>query len=308
MMTLEQMARLRMEMKMRFCIRRFAYWAAFGAVVAAGVLGPSNAWAQTESSSSGTESTGEEPDPTEPEKPKDPPPAEKPKLAPTEPVAPPKPLFASDHDMWTGRMGISWFGISDIPLATGSPTGTADDPAVAPGAPTTVSTPAVGVRYWLNPRMGLDMGLGFMVAGGSARTTTQAVDKQRVFAFLLHGGLPLSLATGKHISIQLTPELNFGYAMSQVEPPQQTDPPPNASLSGLRLDVGARFGAEIHFGFIDVPELSLEGSIGAFLTYQSTTASVGEAYATQSNVLFTTASFDNPWEIFTSLVAARYYF
>lgn len=304
-MTIQLNAIQGMEIKMSLCTQRFAHRVGLGAVFTLCLLCTTELWAQTDTTSS--ESTPSDTEPTEPEKPKEPPPVQ-PKVAPPEPAVPPKNQFASDHDMWTGHMGISWFGVSDIPLATGSPAGTADDPVLVPGAPTTVSTPAIGMRYWLSPKLGLDAGLGFMVTGGSIRTTTSAADKQRVFAFLLHGGMPISLATGKHISIQLTPELNFGYATSSVEPPQSIDPPPNASLSGMRLDVGARFGAEIHFGFIDVPELALEGSIGAFLTYQSTSASVGEAKATQSNFLFTTASFDNPWEIFTSLIAARYYF
>lgn len=299
---------------MRLCTHRFAQQLALGAALSGLLLGTSELRAEpqndTTTSSTGeeTKSSDENGDTEEPKKAPEPPP--KPALPPPPPV-PPKPEFESDHDMWTGHMGISWFGVSDIPLATGSPAGDADDPVLVPGAPTSVSTPAIGMRYWLNSRMGLDAGLGFMVSGGSIRTTTSAADKQRIFAFLVHGGLPLSLATGKHISIQLIPELNFGFATSSIEPPQSVSdagPPPNAELSGLRLDVGARFGAEIHFGFIDVPQLSLEGSVGAFFTYQSTSASVGEAHASQSNVLVTTASFDNPWEIFTSLVAARYYF
>jgi len=250
---------------------------------------------------------GAEDDEDEDEKPK---PAEVAPTPPTTtaPVSAPKAAGGSDHSQMVGRMGIGWFGLSNVPIATGTPGGSADDPAINAGAPTTVATPAIGVRMWMNEKIGLDIGAGFSIATGSARTVTTGIDKATVFSFLAHGGLPVSLATGKHISLQLIPEMNIGFAVSSVEPAQQINPPPNASLTGVRLDLGARIGGEVHFGFMDIPELSLEGTVGAFLTYQATNASVGEVFATQHNLLVTTASYQNPWDIFTSSVRARYYF
>lgn len=120
--------------------------------------------------------------------------------------------------------------------------------------------------------------------------------------------MPVSFVSGKHISLQLIPEMNLGFAVSSVEPAQQALPPPNATLSGVRFDLGARIGGEVHFGFMDIPELSLEGSVGAFMTYQATKISVATAFASQTNFSVTTAAFQNPWDIFTSYVRARYYF
>lgn len=235
-----------------------------------------------------------------------------------EPVRPPPPTTAvaaptpartqSDHSMMIRRIGVSWFGVSSIPIATGSPAGSGDDPIAVGGAPSSVSTPAIGVRYWLNERIGIDFGGGFSLSSGEVRTVTSGNDKATVFSLLAHAGMPVSITSGRHISLQLIPEMNLGFAMSSVEPPQGTDPPPNANLSGVRFDVGARVGGEVHFGFMDIPELSIEGSVGAFLTYQATKVSVGEAYASQTNLLITTASYQNPWDIFTSYVRARYYF
>ena len=244
---------------------------------------------------------------------------EKEKPAETKPVAPPPPVAnatpaaskddpISDHLKMVGRMGVGWFGLSSIPIATGTPGGNFDQPSVNAGPSATVSTPAIGVRYWLNPKMGIDVGAGISLTAGGARNVTQGVDKATVFSGLLHGGLPVSFVTGKHISLQLIPEMNLGFAVSSVEPVQQANPPPNATLTGVRFDLGARIGGEVHFGFIDLPELSLEGSVGAFMTYQATKISVLTAFASQSNFLVTTASYQNPWDIFTSSVRARYYF
>ena len=82
--------------------------------------------------------------------------------------------------------------------------------------------------------------------------------------------------------------------------------------SGFQLDIGARAGAEIHFGFIDIPQLSLQASVGLLFTLQNAKTTVeapgGDTETTQSATLLRTASFDNPWNIFTSNVAALYYF
>lgn len=242
---------------------------------------------------------------------------DKAKPAETKPVAPPptpaatpaaKDDGSSDHMKVIGRMGVSWFGVTTIPIATGTPGGTFDLPSVNAGPSATVSTPAIGVRYWLNPKLGIDVGVGVSLTAGGARNVTQGVDKATVFSGLLHGGMPVSFVTGKHISLQLIPEMNVGFAVSSVEPVHQANPPPNATLTGVRFDLGARLGGEVHFGFIDIPELSLEGSVGAYMTYQATKISVLTAFASQSNFLVTTASYQNPWDIFTSYVRARYYF
>lgn len=225
------------------------------------------------------------------------------------PPPPPAADSRTDHDKVVGHVGVGWFGISEVPIATGAPGGTTDDPVAVPGPnPATVSVPALGLRYWLSKTVGLDVAVGMSIASGSISSTVSSEDKQSVFAMLLHAGLPLALANGKHISLQLTPEMNFGFATSSVEPGPSALPPPNASLTGTRFDIGARIGGEIQFGFMDIPELALEGSVGAYFTHQQTTVSVGEASYTDANVLFTTTSFDNPWEIFTGLLAARYYF
>jgi hypothetical protein len=59
---------------------------------------------------------------------------------------------------------------------------------------------------------------------------------------------------------------------------------------------------------MDIPELSLEATVGAKLGWASATHSVKDAESTNSGMVFATFQFNNPWDIFTSTVAARYYF
>lgn len=238
----------------------------------------------------------------------EPKPRPKPKLK-AEKVAKPD-SEKNDHERVVGHFGVSWFGVSSIPLGIGAPAGNSANPAIALGNPSyvTISAPAIGVRYWLNEGLGIDAGIGIGYSGGSVEDNNVRVGKLGAFGMLFHAGLPLSIVSGKHISLQITPEANFGFAHASVASNVVDHPPPDASLSGMRLDIGARVGGEVQFGFIGLPELALEGSLGAFFTYQRNGVSVGPASHSDVSYSLTTASFHNPWDFFASVVSARYYF
>jgi hypothetical protein len=226
--------------------------------------------------------------------------------------------------MWIGHLGIGWLGTRPVPI--GTTVGAGADPA-APAAPITqLNTPIIGVRYWLNQNIGIDGGLGFYMASGSNTTNVAGVetttDKVSQTSFLLHGGVPIALGLeGKHFSFQITPEFDLGFSTGSAKPaPVPGAPtPPATSLSGFMLQLGARAGAEVFFGFIGIPALSLEGSVGMYLATQSAKSSrdayvgVGgvavpaESYK-DSTLLIGTSAMNSPWQIFTSNVAARYYF
>ncbi len=213
-----------------------------------------------------------------------------------------------DHEAAVGKVGVGFFGTSAVPIASATPGGTGKIPAVNPGAPDSLTVPAIGIRYWFSSTMALDIGLGAWVSSGEDRSTTSASDDPTRSALLFHLGVPLSLASSKHLSLQLTPEVHFGYAWAAQEPAVQADPPPDASLSGYRFDLGARIGAEVHWGFAGLPELSLEGSVGLFLSAQGTDATVDTVHASEDNLVFATAEYGSPWDVFTQHVRARYYF
>lgn len=195
----------------------------------------------------------------------------------------------SDHDAVVGRLAIGYMGRSDLTILTGA-------------GPTAVPVPVIGVRYWLSDMLGIDAGLGFGIGSGSNKDAAgNSTDIPSSHAFMLHGGVPLSLASAGHFSFQVVPELNVGFAGASA-----TVAGVDTSTSVFHLDVGARAGAEIHFGFINVPQLSLQGGVGLRLNMDSTGADPGDAGTSRFNL--STNVGDNPWNIFTSNVAALYYF
>ena len=197
---------------------------------------------------------------------------------------------AADHASVVGHFGIGYMGRRTIVI----------DPDAAPG---TVDAPIIGGRYWLNPTIGIDAGLGLLLSTGSSKTAGVSTDTQGFTVFMLHGGVPLALAGSKHFSFQVVPELNFGLSSSQRGGG-------GADLSGFHLDIGARAGSEIQFGFIGIPELSLQAGVGLALAYDRVKASgvMGAPEHVVSRTTLGTGVGDNPWNIFTGNIAALYYF
>jgi hypothetical protein len=117
------------------------------------------------------------------------------------------------------------------------------------------------------------------------------------------------LASTDHFSFQIVPEINFGLASATLE----LDPTPDNEVSGFHFDIGARAGAEVHFGFIDIPQLSLQGGVGLSLMMQSVSASNPAQTdpaeeSKDSTTAFGTTVDGNPWDIFTGNISALYYF
>lgn len=209
----------------------------------------------------------------------------------------------SDHAAMSEHIGVGYLGKRSIPIAGANIAGGAVEAS-------SVSAPVIGVRYWLDPGMGIDAGIGFISTGGTdtAADGTET-DAPGATGFLLHAGVPLSLADDGHFSFQIIPELNVGFASSTIA--DGAGPGADVKLSGFGLDVGARAGAEIHFGFIGVPQLSLQGSVGVLFAMENRTAKAEtnpEVEIKSSRTSIGTTVGDNPWNIFTSNVAAMYYF
>lgn len=202
----------------------------------------------------------------------------------------------TDHSRFVGDFAIGFLGVQSIAIATDGVGGTAQ-----------VNAPVIGGRYWLDEGMGIDAGIGFVFASASATTeagdTTTDTDAPQPAAFILHGGVPFALADSQYFVFELIPELNVGFAGNTINDG-------DLKLRGFRLDIGARAGAEVHFGFIDIPQLSLQAGIGVNLAYQSTSATNEDADTSfsQSSTTFGTNVGNDPWDIFTSTISALYYF
>jgi hypothetical protein len=227
------------------------------------------------------------------------------------PAAPPEDQ-TSDHDKLAGHIGVGYFGISQIPYATGGGAGGTLGTA-------NVTAPVIGVRYWLNETLGIDVGAGLSLSTFSNSSTPAPnpapQNPPTVFAFALHGGVPIALASAKHFTFEIIPEATFGYATTNIN---NANPVPNTSIHGLRLDVGGRVGGEINFGFMGLPQLALQGTVGLFVRYQNVGFSQ-DAYTNMGNNIpatsgssgvFTlgTSVGSDPWAIFTDNISALYYF
>jgi hypothetical protein len=184
-----------------------------------------------------------------------------------------------------------------------------------------VTSPIIGIRYWLKRGIGIDAGIGIGYTNGGTTTvagnTTTSVSNPSAFGFALHGGVPFALAEGHHYVFEFVPESTLGFATGTVK--GQPGAPgvggaagtvagPDTSLNGVRFDIGARIGAELHFGFIGVPELALQASIGVYLHYAQFSASQGNNSISTNGVSLATTVSGDPWAIFADTISALYYF
>jgi hypothetical protein len=217
-----------------------------------------------------------------------------------------------DHERFVGHFAVGYFGISQIPIANPG-AGAATGGGLGGTTGSTVTAPLIGGRYWLKRNLGIDAAIGLGVASGSTTVvtgnTTTSVSNPSQFGFLIHGGVPIAFAEGHHYTFELVPEATLGFSSGTVK--AAADAPAGTadiSLSGFRLDMGARVGAEIHFGFIGVPELALQASVGLYLQLQSYKASQGNTSYSSSSTSFATSVSSDPWALFTDNISALYYF
>ncbi len=167
----------------------------------------------------------------------------------------------SDHQRVVGRVAVGFLGITGVPVhGFGQEAGTE-----------TVSAPTLGIRYWFNEGLGLDAGLGIGLdtAGGTATTPDTETDLPgtNLFAFALHLGLPISAWSTGHYNALLIPELGFGFATGSNDG-MVAGTADDISVSGLLFQVGLRAGAEFHLEVLDVPQATLQLTIGLGLALE----------------------------------------
>jgi hypothetical protein len=232
---------------------------------------------------------------------------------------------ASDHDQVVGRLAVTYFGLTNVGAGADGcaggcgafpGTGSNDSPYALVGF-----APVVGVRYWVNNFLGIDGGVGLSIVGGSTEAAApppppDPVDEDRdsFTAFVFHAGVPLALASADHFTFEIVPEANVAFA-SASQDPNTSDGAGDVSHNGFHFDVGARAGAEIHFGFIKIPQLALQASIGLRFdvdngsSEDTTPAGTDDDLEVDSSrTHFHTTVQGAPWAIFTNNIAALYYF
>jgi hypothetical protein len=103
----------------------------------------------------------------------------------------------------------------------------------------------------------------------------------------------------------VAPELDLTWANGTNEAPGVLPGVIKTDWSGFALDLGARAGVEVHLGFIGVPELALQGSLGASFRYAETTAKPPGGDVTDSGWRLGT---ERPRGLVVGNVAVIYYF
>jgi hypothetical protein len=193
-----------------------------------------------------------------------------------------------------GHFGVTYFGISQLPIADQT------------GGMQTIVAPVLGGRYWLNRSIGIEAGIGFALASGSATADGTSASLPGQFGLAIHAGVPVALAYGKHYTFEVIPDATIGFTSGSYSPgPGAAD----ISLSGFRFDLGARVGGEIDFGFMGIPELSLVATIGLYIEDKSWSATPsGKPSTGESQLTIATSVQNDPWAIFANNISAIYYF
>lgn len=237
-----------------------------------------------------------------------PPPAATPVADPNAPA----PVYGArfpdtDHALVVGRFGVGFFGIESVPVGgfDGANAIFEDE-----DGPLTVPAPTIGARYWLSETLGIEAALGLGISGGGtdieAAGMTTELNGPSYFALAVHGAVPLVFAASRHFTFEVIPELNFGFASGGID--DATAANNDVDFSGMLLEIGGRVGAEIHFGFIDIPELALQASVGLHLRVESRTVTVGNVDTSNGGTRFGTTVQGEPWDIFGGNLTAIYYF
>lgn len=207
---------------------------------------------------------------------------------------------ASDHDSVVHRIGFGWYGTRNVPMPSD-------------GGSDGIPTPLVGIRYWVNSLVGLDFAAGTMLTSGETKSkangATSSTYDTTASSLMLHAGVPLSFFHSEHHSIELIPQFEFGYAEGTMKPPS----PNTANVlkrtgTGLLVQGGVAVGAEVHFGFMGLPHLALDASLGVFFSHEYSKGEVGTASQEHTRFLLSTSNVNNPWDFFRSNIGARYYF
>ncbi|MCB9592142.1 MAG: hypothetical protein H6719_05365 [Sandaracinaceae bacterium] len=202
-----------------------------------------------------------------------------------------------DHMRVVGNAGVGFVGVNEVPIGD------------AGGGVAFITAPTLGIRYWLGESIGLDIGIGLGYQGGNASAGGTSIPQDDGFAMTIHGGVPIALFHDSHFTFELIPELNLGFSTGTIYGAVSDD---DRGRSGFVLSLGARAGAEIQFGFMGIPNLSLMATVG--LAFQYLSAGLGENRSgSVQGASFNTWSLGTslqgePWDIFLGSLTAFYYF
>jgi len=227
------------------------------------------------------------------------------------------PATPTDHELVVGAIGIGYIGSFRVPLPIAVPVGRSDQAGMFPNDSMNIRqllVPTLGLRKWFSKRRGFEAGLGlsFSAGGTSAElgSTTSTVDKESIFAMSVHAGVPIMVVDTRHMAFLLVPEATLSFATSNITAEFKENAPPDAKMRGGAIDAGVRAGAEVHFGFMGLPRLTLQAGVALYVTAQWASATVSNQSLSDQSISIGFGSAGNPWDIFSGVanLSARYYF
>jgi hypothetical protein len=177
----------------------------------------------------------------------------------------------TDHAAVVGHWGIGYLGSSQVSVLSGRP----DESDPFPLASVDLHT--LGVRYWMSSRIGLELGaaVGAGLASNSTTTgnTTKTEDSPGYMGFEVQAGLPFLLTESRHLAFNVAPFVSYRRASSNLT--VTTDGTAvGTKVTDQTLQAGANLTAEWQFGFIGLPELGLQASVGAQVVRHVATVSL----------------------------------
>lgn len=223
----------------------------------------------------------------------------------------------TDHEIVVGAIGLGYLGSSRVGLPIAIPVGRGDQAGMNPNDRMNIRqllVPTLGLRKWFSKRYGFEAGVGLSLSAGGRSAeygkASTSIDKETVFALAVRGGVPITVVDTRHMAFMLIPEATLSFATSNISAEFEENAPPDAKMRGVGLDAGLRAGAEVHFGFMGLPRLSLQAGVAVYLTAQWASATVSNQSLTDHSVSLGFGSAGDPWDIFSGVanMSARYYF
>jgi hypothetical protein len=162
----------------------------------------------------------------------------------------------TDHDLVVGHWGIQARQLAGTPYPlTLTPNGACPTPNATLTAPCTIDMGAIAVRYWKTRNLAWNAGLAFALGGG--KLGSQGLDTYYGVGPIV--GLTMLLGNWRHLAISANPEASYVYFK----------PTGGSGPSTQLVTFRAELEGELHFGFIDVPALSIGLTAGMLFRYES---------------------------------------
>jgi hypothetical protein len=161
----------------------------------------------------------------------------------------------SDHDAVVGHIGVEVRRFDPGPMPLSLRPGFGCPAASAGMAECQVAMGALSVRYWRTRNLAFNAGLAFAAGGG--RDATVSRDTHLGLGPIL--GLSVLLANWRHLAVSATPTIAYVWF----------NPSLGDDGSTTVLALHGALEAELHFGFVGVPALSVGLLAGMAFQYES---------------------------------------